>query len=152
MHVKTSKIAVVSETKEHTNKYGTTIYHNLIMENGDKINIGKKKLQQVGWELNYIITEQGQQEYNKARTPKREEMPQQNGSTQPPKSSKGYGPDQDAILYQVCLKETSLFYSNFGFSHLKEDMRDSEKMEHIADAALVMAQKAKKNIQTLKNS
>jgi hypothetical protein len=37
------------------------------MENGDKINIGKKKEQQVGWELTYEITEQGQQEYNKAK-------------------------------------------------------------------------------------
>lgn len=66
--MKTSKIKTVVSIKPHkTEKYGTTFYHNLEMENGDKINIGKKKEQQVGWELTYEITEQGQQEYNKAK-------------------------------------------------------------------------------------
>lgn len=66
--MKTSKIKTVVSIKPHqTQKYGTTFYHNLEMENGDKINIGKKKEQQVGWELTYEITEQGQQEYNKAK-------------------------------------------------------------------------------------
>jgi len=62
-----SKIKRVESSKEFTNSYGTTIYHNLEMENGDKINIGKKKLQQVGWELSYEIVDSGQ-EYNKAKT------------------------------------------------------------------------------------
>ena len=66
--MKTSKIKTVVSIKPHqTEKYGTTFYHNLEMENGDKINIGKKKEQKVGWELTYEITEQGQQEYNKAK-------------------------------------------------------------------------------------
>jgi len=66
--MKTSKIKTVVSIKPHqTEKYGTTFYHNLEMENGDKINIGKKKEQKVGWELTYEITEQGQHEYNKAR-------------------------------------------------------------------------------------
>jgi hypothetical protein len=65
--MKTSKIKTVVSIKPHKNSYGETFYHNLEMENGDKINIGKKKEQQVGWELTYEITEQGQQEYNKAR-------------------------------------------------------------------------------------
>ena len=66
--MKTSKIKTVVSIKPHqTEKYGTTFYHNLEMENGDKINIGKKKEQLVGWELTYEITEQGQQEYNKAK-------------------------------------------------------------------------------------
>jgi len=66
--MKTSKIKTVVSIKPHqTEKYGTTFYHNLEMENGDKINIGKKKEQKIGWELTYEITEQGQQEYNKAR-------------------------------------------------------------------------------------
>ena len=66
--MKTSKIKTVVSIKPHqTEKYGTTFYHNLEMENGDKINIGKKKEQKVGWELSYEITEQGQHEYNKAR-------------------------------------------------------------------------------------
>ncbi len=66
--MKTSKIKTVVSIKPHqTEKYGTTFYHNLEMENGDKINIGKKKEQKIGWELTYEITEQGQHEYNKAR-------------------------------------------------------------------------------------
>jgi len=66
--MKTSKIKTVVSIKPHqTEKYGTTFYHNLEMENGDKINIGKKKEQKIGWELTYEITEQGQQEYNKAK-------------------------------------------------------------------------------------
>ena len=65
--MKISKIKTVVSIKPHKNSYGETFYHNLEMENGDKINIGKKKEQQVGWELTYEITEQGQQEYNKAK-------------------------------------------------------------------------------------
>ena len=66
--MKTSKIKTVVSIKPHqTEKYGTTSYHNLEMENGDKINIGKKKEQKIGWELTYEITEQGQHEYNKAK-------------------------------------------------------------------------------------
>jgi len=66
--MKTSKIKTVVSIKPHqTQKYGTTFYHNLEMENGDKINIGKKKEQKVGWELTYEIEEQGQHEYNKAK-------------------------------------------------------------------------------------
>jgi len=63
----TSKIKEVVSVKPHENSYGITLYHSLLMENGDKINIGKKKEQQVGWELTYEIVEEGQQEYNKAK-------------------------------------------------------------------------------------
>ena len=41
--MKTSKIKEVNEIKPYTNTHGTTLYHSLTMENGDKINIGKKK-------------------------------------------------------------------------------------------------------------
>ena len=37
------------------------------MDNGDKLDIGKQKEQQVGWELTYEIIGDGQQEYNKAK-------------------------------------------------------------------------------------
>jgi len=63
----TSKIKEVVSVKPHENSYGITLYHSLLMENGDKINIGKKKEQLVGWELTYEIVEKGQQEYNKAK-------------------------------------------------------------------------------------
>ena len=65
--MKTSRIKNVVSVKPHTNNNGTTYYHNLEMENGDKINLGKKKEQQIGWELTYEIIEEGQQEFNKAK-------------------------------------------------------------------------------------
>jgi len=65
--MKTSKIKEVIEVKEWGEGERKTFYHNLVMENGDKINIGKKKEQRPGWELTYEILEEGQQEYNKAK-------------------------------------------------------------------------------------
>ena len=80
--MKTSKIKTVVSIKPHqTEKYGTTFYHNLEMENGDMINIGKKKEQKVGWELSYEITEQGQHEYNKARAVASESFNKSNNYT-----------------------------------------------------------------------
>ena len=70
----TSKVKKVVSTKPYTNAHGTTIYHLLEMENGDKINIGKKKELQEGWEITYEIIETGQQEYNKAKAAKKEEF------------------------------------------------------------------------------
>ena len=80
--MKTSKIKTVVSIKPHqTEKYGTTFYHNLEMENGDKINIGKKKEQKIGWELTYEITEQGQHEYNRARAVASESFNKSNNFT-----------------------------------------------------------------------
>jgi len=70
--IKTSKVKEVVSAKPFTNSFGTTIYHCLVMENGDKINIGKKTEQKVGWELTYEVVDDGQ-EYNKAKSAKKEE-------------------------------------------------------------------------------
>jgi len=98
--MKTSKIKTVVSIKPHKNSYGETFYHNLEMENGDKINIGKKKEQQVGWELTYEITEQGQQEFNKAKAVQKEQNFTKSFNTQSTK------PDnvQDLIVKQSSLK------------------------------------------------
>tara|TARA_R100000152_G_C6758415_1_gene182286 strand:- start:493 stop:915 length:423 start_codon:yes stop_codon:yes gene_type:complete len=64
----TSYIQRVANIKEYEGKHGKILYHDLEMENGDKINIGKKKRQLEGWKLTYEILEKGQQEYNKAKT------------------------------------------------------------------------------------
>ena len=72
--MKTSKIKSVVNTKEWSNNGKTIIYHNLEMDNGDKINIGKVKVQQVGWELTYLILEEGQQEFNKAKAVQKEQQ------------------------------------------------------------------------------
>lgn len=73
METKTSKVKKVVSAKPYTGTHGTTIYHNLEMENGDKINIGKKTEQKVGYELTYEIIDEGQ-EYNKAKSAKKEEV------------------------------------------------------------------------------
>ena len=62
----TSKIKEVKSVSEPYSQY-KVLYHKLIMENDDKIDIGKQKEQQVGWELTYEIVGDGQQEYNKAK-------------------------------------------------------------------------------------
>tara|TARA_R100001530_G_C4312301_1_gene153390 strand:- start:1144 stop:1572 length:429 start_codon:yes stop_codon:yes gene_type:complete len=62
----TSKIKEVVSVSEPYGKF-KVLYHKLIMDNEDKIDIGKQKVQQVGWELTYEILEKGQQEYNKAK-------------------------------------------------------------------------------------
>lgn len=76
--IKTSKIKEVVSTKDYKNNYGVTIYHKLVMENGDKIEIGKKSIQKVGWELTYEITDP-LFEYNKAQSSQKQELAQVNG-------------------------------------------------------------------------
>lgn len=67
--MKTSKVKFIAECKEYTNDYGTTYYHNIEMENGDKLNIGKKKPLEIGNLLNYeFVGDLGQHEYTKAKT------------------------------------------------------------------------------------
>ena len=76
-----SKVEKVESVKEWGGSNGTVYYHNLVMENGDKINIGKKKQLAIGEELTYEIVEQdGNSEYHKAKTPKPENTQQGGGS------------------------------------------------------------------------
>ena len=55
--MKTATITEVNSIKEYQGKNGLTLYHNLTMNNGDKINIGKKVKQLVGGSLHYEITD-----------------------------------------------------------------------------------------------
>ena len=70
--MKQSKIKEVGNAKEFKNSFGTTIYQDLTMENGDKINIGKKALQKVGWELTYEIVDEQSGEFMKSKSVKPE--------------------------------------------------------------------------------
>ena len=103
----TSKIKEVVSVKPHENSYGITLYHSLLMENGDKINIGKKKEQQVGWELTYEIVEEGQQEYNKAKAVAHDKF-KSNGQTS---YSSSFKKDdvQNLIVRQTCMKASVEF-------------------------------------------
>lgn len=64
-----SKIKEIKEVKEWDGGKGTILYHSLIMENEDKIQIGKKNRLEVGQEIEYEIDSDSQQEYKKAKTP-----------------------------------------------------------------------------------
>lgn len=120
----TSKIKEVVKTKDHTNSHGTTIYHNLVMENGDKIQIGKKKLQQVGWELSYEITEEGQYEFSPAKSIKPEEVPTQNKPA--PNNPMGLNV-QNLIIAQSCISSACVLHQ--------------QSMEGTTETALNTAQK-----------
>jgi len=52
-----SKVATIIGCKPWNGNNGTVYYHDIIMDNGDKINIGKKKELAIGEELEYEITE-----------------------------------------------------------------------------------------------
>jgi len=66
--MKTSKVVRINEIKPWGEGDRKTFYHNLEMENGDLINIGKKKELSIGEEITYEITGEGQNEYNKAKS------------------------------------------------------------------------------------
>ena len=64
----TSSVAHIEHVEGDGVKWRGVYYHNLLMTNGDKINIGKKKMLQEGEELSYEVVEVGQQEFNKAKS------------------------------------------------------------------------------------
>ncbi len=98
---KTSKIKKVVNINEYDGKFGKTFYHHLIMENGDKIDIGKKKEQLEGWELTYDIIEFGEQEFNKAKAVAPEGFKPKTFSPKSPGKSDDV---QLMIVKQSCLK------------------------------------------------
>lgn len=74
--MKTSKVKNVASVKEWNSPNGVIQYHMVEMDNGDKINIGKKKILSVGDEITYeIIGDVGQHEYTKAKSVKKEFKP-----------------------------------------------------------------------------
>tara|TARA_R100001463_G_scaffold72056_2_gene125937 strand:- start:2065 stop:2562 length:498 start_codon:yes stop_codon:yes gene_type:complete len=98
--IKTAKIKNVKDVSEPYGKF-KTLYHNIEMDNGDKINIGKVKEQQVGWELTYkIVGDLGQQEYTKAKSVQPE------GGFTPSKAGSGnFNKDTDRKITELaCLK------------------------------------------------
>lgn len=124
--MKTSKIKKVVTVKPHTNSHGTTFYHNLEMENGDKINIGKKSNQQEGWELTYEIVEEGQQEFNKAKAVRPDGPPPAAPRTTKSTHFKADPLKQASIEKQVALKEAINFHQVAGFKSDESDMRKAE--------------------------
>jgi len=120
--MKKAKIINIYYITPFENTYGTTYYHKLELDNGDKIEIGKKGELQTGWEVIYQIVDQdGKSEYVKAKSvslqdynnanPNEEIKPKQASTTQ-------YKADplkQASIEMQVCLKESLTFHNLVGF-------------------------------------
>ena len=104
----TSKIKEVVRTKNYTGAHGTIIYHDLVMENDDKIQLGKKTLQKVGYELYYEIIDEGH-EYNKAKAIKPEEVNGGQATSQPSKSGLDV---QRAIIAQNALTNSVNYHSS----------------------------------------
>lgn len=109
--MKTSKIAKVVEINGDGVKWRGVYYHSLEMENGDKINIGKKSQQNVGDELTYEILDTNQ-EYNKAKAvnPDFQQGAQAPQSTQ--SNFDGFTHTGKSIVYQVAFKEACAYFHN----------------------------------------
>lgn len=125
----TSKIKEIVEVTEHTNDYGVTYYHNLVMQNGDKINIGKKKKQLPSWELTYEITGDESEMFRKAKAVQKEEgdYPAKNDS----KTFKADPVKQASIELQVCLKESREWLEHQGY----ESQDKKKKLDEVIDVA-----------------
>lgn len=154
-----AKISRIESTKDHVNSFGTTIYHSLEMDNGDKINIGKKKLQVVGWELIYEIVDEGQ-EYNKAKAVSKKDYDEANPNATPQPAAQSTQPANnnvpdvgDAILYQSTMKEVMGYFLTHGFDSVEDpgaDVSVKSRMDLVSDTCIYLAKKSKANILKLK--
>jgi spermidine/putrescine-binding protein len=150
--IKTAKIKNVKDVSEPYGKY-KTLYHNIEMDNGDKINIGKVKEQQVGWELTYKIVEQGQQEYNKAKSVQPE------GGFTPSKSASGnFSKDKNKQITELaCLKAAasiSAAYIGQGHKVTPEDvinLKNTFTQDILREEKPVAVEKSNNNPNTLSN-
>jgi hypothetical protein len=115
--MKTAKITKVVSKKDFTNSYGTTIYHQLQMDNGDKIEIGKKKELKEGWELTYEITDDAF-EYHKAKSV--QPMQQANNTPNTPQSNPSGLNVQNLIVAQSSLASAVQLYQGSGLPDTKE--------------------------------
>jgi hypothetical protein len=123
--IKKGKIVKVHLLNEPTGQYNV-IYQHLELDNGDKIDIGKKAAQQVGWTVDYKLTgDAGQYEFTKAKSATKAEVDEANAqgqsiSTNTPQNQPtqnaapaNRAPQKpevdinDSILYQVSLKMAS---------------------------------------------
>ena len=102
---KTAKITAVHQAKEFKGANGTTYYHNLTLDNGDEINIGKKKVMQVGDSITYELTggDDGQQRFKKAKSAQAD-RPFNSGSFNAPANSQANDERQIMIVRQSSLK------------------------------------------------
>lgn len=115
--MKTSKVKTIHSVKEYNSGRGTIYYHNLELENGDKINLGKKKQQQVGWNIYYeILDTDGQHEFAKSK------------AVAPPEDvTKSVGSKDDLILRQVAFKGAIEVLCNYNLEDDDQHVYDTVK-------------------------
>lgn len=123
----TAKIKEVVRTKDHTNSFGTTIYHDLVMENGDKISIGKKKLQLVGWELSYEIVDEQSGEYHKAKSIKPEEVVGTSVQNPSPSNQNTGLNVQNLIVAQSCISSACNLLQQSSKANSEEVLKVAEE-------------------------
>ena len=121
--MKTAKITKVVSKKDFTNSYGTTIYHQLQMDNGDKIEIGKKKELKEGWELTYEITDDAF-EYHKAKSV--QPIPQTTTTTTAQSNPSGLNV-QNLIVAQSSLASAVNFFSGTGGAGSEDVLEMADK-------------------------
>lgn len=134
--MKTAKITKVHGSKEWAGDKGTIYYCNVTLDNGDEINIGKKSVLKEGDEVTYELTgsDDGHQRFKKAKAVQPENK--QGGF-------KGQPKDQDAILYQTCLKITSELHAGKAMQ--------LPTPEQVSEYAIKLALLSKANIEKLKS-
>ena len=107
MDIKTSKIKEVFNISEPFGQYGT-LYHKLVMENGDKIDIGKNAKQEVGTELSYnIVGDVGQHPFTKAKSAN----PNWQGNSSPKSSGGTSNQTGEQIARMNCVTNSLTFCS-----------------------------------------
>ena len=119
MKMTTSKIKAIKNVSEPWGD-NKILWHMLEMDNGDKINIGKMKRQEIGYELTYEITGEGH-EYNKAKPVN------PNNFNRPSGAFKSNDNRQESIIRQSSLK-TAVEYLKGAEASLEELFETTEKM------------------------
>ena len=147
--IKTSKILSVDSVKEYSTNNRIIYYHNLQMENGDKINIGKKKAQQVGWELTYeIIGDKKadgtyQETYPKAKYAQKEQF---NKPDNYPQKSSGYDTKGVEVGHAIN-NAVNMICAGVTFNNVDFDMPSGKKIKAYARNILRISKELKEEMQ-----
>ncbi len=143
--IKTSKILSVDSVKEYSTNNRIIYYHNLQMENGDKINIGKNKTQQIGWEITYEIIgdqkEDGtyQEIYPKAKYAQKDQFNKSNTYSQ---KSSGYDTKGVEVGHAIN-NAVNMICAGVSFDNVDPDMPSGKKIKAYARNILLISKQLK---------
>ena len=143
--IKTSKILSVDSVKEYSTNNRIIYYHNLQMENGDKINIGKNKTQQIGWEITYEIIgdqkEDGtyQEIYPKAKYAQKDQFNKPNTYSQ---KSSGYDTKGVEVGHAIN-NAVNMICAGVSFDNVDSDLPSGQKIKAYARNILLISKQLK---------